>query len=85
MFEVQIESRAEKMLRSLDATVRMKVAEDIYALGTRFMDGKRLTGILKGCRSQRSGDYRILYDVHFQKSIVRVLCIGHRSEVYRKR
>ncbi len=85
MFEIVIESRADKALRSFDAPLRASIAEEIYALSTRFMDGKRLTGVLKGCRSWRSGDYRIVYDVDFKKSRIRILRIGHRSEVYRKR
>ncbi len=83
MFEIQIEVRADKALRSLDKKLKLRLAEEIYALGTRFMDGKRLSGVLKGCRSWRAGEYRIVYDVNFEKSIVRILRIGHRKEVYR--
>lgn len=82
MFEIIIEAKADKILRSLDPLLRSQIAEDIYALGGRFMDGKRLTGKLKGYRSWRSGDYRIIYDVQFKKNTVRILRIGHRKEVY---
>lgn len=83
MFEIVIEAKADRVLRGLDRNLRSQIAEDIYALGSRFMDGKRLTGKLKGYRSWRSGDYRIVYDVQFKKSVIRVLRIGHRKEVYR--
>ena len=84
MFDIVIEAKAKKVLRALDRTLRLQIAEDIYALGTRFMDGKRLTGKLKGYRSWRSGDYRIIYDVQFGRSVVRVLRIGGRKDVYRR-
>lgn len=83
MFNVVIEAKADRVLRGLDRKFRLQIAEDIYALGTRFMDGKHLTGKLKGYRSFRSGDYRIIYDVQFGRNIVRVLRIGHRREIYR--
>ncbi len=83
MFEIIIETKADRVLRALDRELRTQIAEDIYGLGTRFMDGKRLTGKLKGYRSLRSGDYRIIYQVHLEKSIVRILRIAHRKDVYR--
>jgi mRNA interferase RelE/StbE len=83
MFEIIIETKADRVLRALDRDVRSQIAEDIYGLGTRFMDGKRLTGKLKGYRSLRSGDYRIIYDVQLEKCIVRILRIAHWKDVYR--
>ncbi len=83
MFDIVIEAKAKKVLLGLDPNVRGQIAEDIYALGNRFMDGKRLTGKLKGYRSWRSGDFRIIYDVQFETDIIRVIRIGHRKDVYR--
>ncbi len=85
MFEIQIERQADKALHSFDGPLRQRIAEDIYALGTRFMEGKRLTGSLKGCRSFRSGEYRIIYDVDLKRARIRVLRIGDRKDVYRRR
>lgn len=68
----------------LEHQLRSQIAEDIYTLATRFMDGKRLTGKLKGYRSCRSGDYRIIYEVRFDRSIVQVVRIANRRDVYRK-
>ncbi len=42
--------------------------------------GKPLRHSLKSCRSLRVGDYRVIYQI-VQKT-VRVLIIGHRSDVY---
>ncbi len=84
MLDIVIESRADKTLSLLDRQLRLQIAEDIYGLGTRFMDGKRLTGKLKGYRSWRSGDYRIIYTVQFKESSIKVLRIGHRKDIDRQ-
>lgn len=84
MFDIHIEAKAKKMLIALDPQLRLQIAEDIYGLGGRFMDGKRLQAPLKGYRSWRSGDYRIIYDVLFKKKIIRIVKIGHRKDVYKK-
>lgn len=84
MFEILIESKVKKTLLAFDAPLRLQIAEEIYGLQTRFMDGKRLTGKLKGKRSWRSGDYRIIYDVEFKRSVIRIIHLGHRKDVYRK-
>ncbi len=84
MYNIVIEKKAEKFLRSLDQSVRMRVAEDVYSLGTRFMDGKRLSGSLKNVRSFRSGDYRIVYSVDFRKELVKIHQIGDRKDIYRR-
>jgi mRNA interferase RelE/StbE len=83
MFDVLIEKKADKILRSFDPFLRRKMAEEVFSLSTKFMDGKRLSGTLENCRSYRVGDYRILYDVDFTQKKVRILHIGHRSEVYK--
>ena len=44
--------------------------------------GKPLRHSLKGCRSFRVSDYRVIYTV--VQRMVRVLIIGHRSDVYEK-
>lgn len=42
--------------------------------------GKPLRYNLKGCRSLRVGDYRILYQIN--KQTILVVAIKHRKEVY---
>lgn len=84
MYKIVIEKKAEKSLHALDQSVRMRVAEDVYSLGTRFMDGKRLSGELRNARSFRSGEYRIVYSVDFEKELVKIHRIGDRKDVYRR-
>lgn len=84
MYELVIEKQAKKYLLSLDQPLRLQIAEDVYSLSARFMDGKRLGPPLEKCRSFRSGNYRIIYQVDIKKHLIRVVKIGDRKDVYRK-
>jgi mRNA interferase RelE/StbE len=43
--------------------------------------GKPLRQSLKGCRSLRVGDYRVVYRI--ERRIIRIIAIVHRSENYK--
>lgn len=47
--------------------------------------GKPLVGELEGLRSARRGDYRILYEILEEESVVLVHRVQHRRDVYRQR
>lgn len=44
--------------------------------------GKPLRYSLRGLRSLRVGDYRVIYSLDFEKNCVLIVKIGHRKEVY---
>jgi addiction module RelE/StbE family toxin len=44
--------------------------------------GKALQMTLKGLRSWRTGDFRIVYRVIEQRLEIHVVAVGHRSDVY---
>ena len=44
--------------------------------------GKPLTAILRGLRSLRIGDYRVINQIENAELIVLVIKIGHRRNVY---
>ena len=46
--------------------------------------GKSLAGNLKGYRSYRVGDYRIIYEVDNDRLLVYIEKIAHRKESYRQ-
>jgi mRNA-degrading endonuclease RelE of RelBE toxin-antitoxin system len=84
MFTVILHKRAEKDIDSMDRRIwRDSLREEVFALSVDFMKGKRLDGVFEGCRSKRVGDYRILYRVFFEESIVEVISIKHRKDVYK--
>ncbi|WP_336921559.1 type II toxin-antitoxin system RelE family toxin [Aquipuribacter sp. SD81] len=46
--------------------------------------GKALRGPLTGLHSARRGDYRVLYEIHDDRVVVRVVRVGHRRSAYRR-
>ena len=47
--------------------------------------GKPLKLGLAGLRSAPCGDYRVIFHIDYQRHLVTVLAIEHRSDVYRPR
>ena len=68
-------------LRRAQPVLFNKVTAKIRALAKEPGVGKPLVGPLKGIRSLRIGDYRILYEV--ARSTVVVLTVKHRRDVYK--
>ena len=67
-------SVAAAVLETLDA-----IAENPNRLGKPLMFEH------EGRRSARRGPYRIIYELLEDEHLVRVLAIGHRRDVYRRR
>ena len=67
-------SVAAAVLETLDA-----IAENPERLGKPLMLEH------EGRYSARRGPYRIIYELDEDKQLVRVLAIGHRRDVYRRR
>jgi mRNA interferase RelE/StbE len=53
-----------------------RLAEDPYRVG------KPLRFQLEGYRSARRGQYRVIYSIHDDEVLVRVVRISHRADVY---
>lgn len=75
---------AEKELRKLPHAVICRLVELAESLADNpFPAGcRKLTGAQHSYRI-RSGDYRLVYEIHGGKLIVQSVRIAHRSEVYR--
>lgn len=70
----------------LPTSVAAAVLETLDALAenpTRL--GKRLMFEHEGRFSARRGPYRIIYEIDEHDHLVRVIAIGHRRDVYRRR
>ncbi|MEW6236139.1 MAG: type II toxin-antitoxin system RelE/ParE family toxin [Candidatus Omnitrophota bacterium] len=86
MTEYKIEFRpiARHNLRSLPKTIQKRI--DILLLSLTENPRPRGVKKLKGIEyrwSLRSGDYRIVYEIHDDRLIVLVIDIDHRRQVYR--
>ncbi len=83
-FKILIKPSAAKELEDIDGKPdRRRVAQRIQDLATdpRPPGCEKLSGEDK--YRVRQGDYRIVYAVDDRKSVVTVVKVGHRKEVYR--
>ena len=86
MYNVLMESHAERDLRHLDNTVKNRIVKNILYLKNcpRPSGAKKLTGSKSDWRL-RTGDYRILYEVDDHNKTIKIFRIKHRKEAYRQR
>ncbi|MDP9396551.1 MAG: type II toxin-antitoxin system RelE/ParE family toxin [Actinomycetota bacterium] len=86
-YEVLLSATAHRNLDRLPVAVASAVLElvfgDLAAQPHRL--GKRLGGDYEGQWSARRGQYRVVYDIDDEKRVVRVVAVGHRRDVYRRR
>jgi len=80
MREVRYHPQVKKEISRIPPSWRSRIRRVIRELAQHPRKGKRLGGKLEGMRSYRAGNYRFIYT--FEKEILYVLCIRHRSEVY---
>lgn len=83
---VSLTPAARRQLRKLDPQARRRVQAAIDLLG----DDPRppaATQLVGGAREWRvrTGDYRIVYEIHDGELLVLVVGLGHRRDVYRRR
>ena len=76
---------AARQLRKLDAPARRRVQAAIELLATdpRPPGAVQLVGGSAEFRV-RTGDYRIVYDIHEDVLVVLVVAVGHRREAYER-
>jgi mRNA interferase RelE/StbE len=75
---------AGRAIRGLDPPVRKRVRAALEQLQEDPERGKPLQLTLKGLRSWRTGDYRIVYRVVHDRIEVLVVAVGHRRDVYER-
>ena len=84
-YRVDFAPAAIRQLRKLDPVARRRVqaAVELLAAEPRPAAAKKLVGGAGEWRV-RTGDYRIVYEIHDQVLVVLVLALGHRREIYRR-
>jgi mRNA interferase RelE/StbE len=85
-YQIQVAPAAVRQLRKLDPSARRRVqaAIELLAENPRPVGARKLVGG-QGEWRVRTGDYRVVYEVHDQILLVLVLAVGHRREIYRPR
>jgi mRNA interferase RelE/StbE len=83
-YRITFNKRAEKQLKKLDpdAARQIRQAIDKLADNPRPQSAKRLKGKYKGLWRERTGNYRILYEIKEQQLVIIVLRLGHRKNIY---
>jgi len=86
IWKIEFDDRARKELRKLDRAAQSNILHYLREkLATkddprRFGDPLRKN--LSGFWKYRIGAYRIICDIQYNLVTVRVVCIGHRKNVY---
>lgn len=85
-YSISVAPAAARQLRKFDPPVRrrIQVAIELLASDPRPPAATRLVGGAGEWRV-RTGDYRIVYEIHEDKLVVPVLSVGHRRDIYRGR
>ena len=85
-YRIEVAPGAVRQLRKLDPPTRRRIQAAIELLATepRPPGAKKLVGGEREWRV-RTGDYRVVYEIHDDALVVLVLAVGHRREVYRPR
>ncbi len=73
---------AARSIRQLDPQVQRRVRAAIERLAEDPERGKPLQMTLRGLRSWRTGDFRIVYRIFERRIEVVIVAPGHRREVY---
>lgn len=82
-YKVVLRDEARRAFRRMDKAVQKQVQRTLDRLADNPRPGQatQLVGDSRTWRV-RSGDWRVLYEIHDGELIVLVLDIGHRSKAY---
>ena len=86
IYSVEFTDEAEKDLARIDKNTAQRILNKLRWLAENFdmIKPERLKGEMwKDKFKLRVGDYRVIYSVDFEKKIITVHLIGHRSEIYK--
>jgi len=85
-YRIVLSPAVQKVLERLPSEVQNRISTKIGSLtnNPRPPGAKTLQGA-KGELRLRVGDYRVVYQVEDDRFLVRVVKVGHRSDIYRKR
>lgn len=81
-WKVEYTPTAARAIRKFDPGTRSQVLAAIERLIQDPVRGKPLQLTLKGLRSWRTSDWRIIYRVTEARLEILILAVGHRRDVY---
>lgn len=87
MYDVQLARVAQKFYNKADATMTKRLNrcfEQLSQNPRNHHNIKRLTGKLSGYYRYRVGDYRVVYEIKEDQTVVIILVIAHRVIAHRR-
>lgn len=83
MFQIELSNQSKNFLKKCDEILQQRIIAKIELLKTEPVphDSKRVVGE-KRCFRVRIGDYRVLYDISWEKKAILIAKIDKRSKVY---
>ena len=82
-WKIEYNKEAVRNLDKISISEKNKIFKGIETLKENPDLGKQLVGPLKGLRSLRIGNYRVIYKKDLQIITIIILAIGHRKNIYR--
>jgi mRNA interferase RelE/StbE len=82
-WKIEYNREAVRNLEKIAVLEKKKIFKGIELLKENPDLGKQLVGPLKGLRSLRIGNYRVIYKKELQIITIIILAIGHRKDVYK--
>lgn len=85
-YSVKIAPAAERQLHKFDPPIRRRIQASIDLLASNPRP-PRATQLVGGAGEWRvrTGDYRVIFDIHDDELVILVLKAGHRREIYESR
>ena len=82
-YQITLAPSAARQLRKFDPDVRRRIQAvlELLAVDPRPPAAIRLVGG-SGEWRVRTGDYRVVYEIHDDRLLILVLRMGHRREIY---
>lgn len=84
IWKIEYNKEAVRNLEKISTSDRNKIFKGIELLKENPDLGKQLVGPLKGLRSLRIGNYRVIYKKEMQIITIIILTVGHRKGIYKK-
>jgi mRNA interferase RelE/StbE len=82
VWKLSAEKELRRLPREMIARLHLLALAESLAKNPYPPGSRKLSGTEHAYRV-RSGDYRLIYEVHGRELIVQIIRVGHRREVYR--
>jgi mRNA interferase RelE/StbE len=87
MYELKFTISAVNSLKKIDKTVVRRIVKRIEWIAENIDQIKpvSLKGDFPGLYKLRIGNYRVIYDIDFDKLKITIHFVGHRSKIYKNK